>query len=66
MNEPHGPVHITCELTRPQAFALAELCKRIGWTDVRSNAASDTEALNMIAATEHVRSALEQGGVAVR
>lgn len=31
-------------LTRDEAWALAELCKRVGWTDLRQLAAGDDEA----------------------
>jgi hypothetical protein len=62
----HDRVHITFELDTAQAYALAELCKRLGWTDVRSNAVGDAEARYMIAATEHLRIALAHAGVRVR
>ena len=41
----HTDVHLL--LTRDQAWALAELCKRIGWTDIRQLAAGDDEADHM-------------------
>ena len=53
-------------LTDGQAYALAELCKRIGWYDVRTLAVDDQGARLMIQAVERVRGALEQIGVAVR
>lgn len=53
-------------LTRDQAYALAELCKRIGWQDVRALAVDDNEARLMIEATDGARDALEQAGVYVR
>lgn len=59
-------VGVQLRLTEHQAYALAELCKRIGWHDVRANAVGDAEARNMIAATEHLRVALEYVGVRVR
>ncbi|HWH83476.1 MAG TPA: hypothetical protein VNU71_14690 [Burkholderiaceae bacterium] len=60
------PVDLVVDLPAEQAYALAELCKRIGWVDVRSNAAGDGEARNMLLAIERVRGALEQAGVSVR
>lgn len=54
------------ELTEFQAFAMAELCKRIGWQDVRQLSVADAEARNMIQATDRIRSALELAGVCVR
>ena len=53
-------------LTPDQAYALAELCKRIGWDDVRSLAVDDDQARLMIVATDGLRDALEQAGVYVR
>ena len=53
-------------LTTAQAYALAELCKRIGWSDVRALAIDDDQARLMIVATDGVRDALEQAGVYVR
>lgn len=54
------------DLNRDQAYALAELCKRIGWSDARALAVDDDEAYDIIRATDRVRSALEQAGVYVR
>ena len=53
-------------LTEEQAYALAELCKRICWTDARACAVDDTEARNMIHAMARVRGALEDAGISVR
>jgi hypothetical protein len=68
MNEPlPRPIDLVADgLTEPQAYALAELCKRIGWADVRSNAVDDHEARLMLIAIERVRGGLEQAGVTVR
>lgn len=68
MSEPQDrPVDLEVPmLTEAQAYALAELCKRIGWSHVRSLAVSDEEARLMIQATERVRGGLEQAGVHVR
>lgn len=61
------PVDLECPmLTEPQAYALAELCKRITWSDVRSCAVDDDEARLMIQATDRIRGALEQAGIYVR
>jgi hypothetical protein len=54
------------ELTEAQAFALAELCKRIGWSDARQLSVSDDECRARLVACDHVRSALQQAGVWVR
>ncbi len=53
-------------LTVDEAYALAELCKRIGFRDCRENAVSDDEAYLMLRATDKVRHALQQKGVVVR
>ena len=53
-------------LTMAQAYALAELCKRIGFADARALAIDDNEARLMIAATDRLRGALEQEDICVR
>lgn len=57
---------IDCLLTDGHAFALAQLCKRIGWVEVRANAMDESEAHLMIEAIERVRDALAVCGVVVR
>lgn len=57
---------VSLQLPECQAYALAELCKRIGWSDCRGLSVSDNEAADMIGATDRVRIALEQVGVVVR
>lgn len=57
---------ITVTLPAHEAWALTELCKRIGFGDCRSNAIDDSEAYNMLYAMEHVRQALAQQGVVTR
>lgn len=54
------------ELTDAQAWALAELCKRITWSDCRSNAVSDQEAYLMIDATTKLGTALARAGYCPR
>lgn len=53
-------------LTEAQAFALAELCKRIGFSDARGLAVDEAEAYAMLYAVSRVRVALEAVGVTVR
>jgi hypothetical protein len=53
-------------LSPDQAYVLAELAKRIGWSDVRRCSIDDDEAHQMLAAMEHVRTALAASGVRVR
>ncbi len=59
-------VKIQLELEPFAAYALAELCKRIGFQDCMSNATNQDEAYHMMFAMGLVRKALEQSGVAVR
>lgn len=61
-----GDVAFVVELSQAQAFALAELCKRIGWSDARSLSVDDGECRSMINATHRVRTALAAAGVWVR
>ena len=59
-------VTITVELDAEQAWALAQLLKRIGWSDCRALAEDEEQTRLMIAATERVRAALADVGVAPR
>ena len=60
------PVVVTVELRRGQAYALAELTKRLHYSDARGLAADEPETDAMIAAVERLRDALEAVGVVVR
>lgn len=53
---------INIELTSGESWALAELAKRIGWTELRQLAASDEEADTMQAAMVKVGRALAEYG----
>ena len=59
-------VTVAVELETEQAWALAQLVKRIGWADCRSLAADEEQTRLMIAATERVRAALAAAGFAPR
>lgn len=59
-------VTITAELDAAQAWALAQLLKRIGWADCRALAEDDEQTRLMIQATERVRAALASAGYAPR
>lgn len=59
--EPQGLV-----LSDGEMLALAQLLKRIGWSDVRGCAVDDDEARVMLRATERVRRALAEVGYAPR
>ena len=59
-------ITITVELDAAQAWALAQLLKRIGWSDCRSLAEDEEQTRLMIAAAERVRQALAGAGYAPR
>ena len=59
-------VIVTVELDPEQAWALAQLVKRIGWADCRSLAEDDEQTRQMIQATDRVRAALAAAGYAPR
>jgi hypothetical protein len=42
-NQDGNLVDVHVLLTRDQAWAVAELCKRIGWTEIRQLSADDEE-----------------------
>lgn len=66
--KPAASENVTIDLTlaEAQAYALAQLTKRIGWADARQLAVDDTEARLMLHAAELVRIALGKAGVDVR
>lgn len=59
-------VTVAVELDAEQAWALAQLVKRIGWADCRSLAEDEEQTRLMIVATERVRAALAAAGFAPR
>jgi hypothetical protein len=65
-NAPEARKTVVFELPQRQAYALAELCKRIGWSDARGLAVSDQEAEAMLSACDVARAGLEASGVWVR
>ncbi|MCS2159618.1 hypothetical protein MUU47_00370 [Scandinavium sp. H11S7] len=62
----HRNVEVKLELTPEQAEALAQLAKRITWTDCRCNAESHDEAYLMMDAISRVQTALAEAGYAPR
>ena len=54
------------ELSAEQAWALAQLLKRIGWSDCRGLAEDEPQAHLMIAAAERLRAGLAEAGYAPR
>jgi hypothetical protein len=59
-------ITVQVELNAEQAWALAQLVKRIGWADCRSLAEDEQQTRLMIEATERVRQALAEAGYAPR
>ncbi len=59
---------ITLHVALPgnEAWALAQLLKRIGWSDCRRLAEDEEQTRLMIAAAEQVRHALAEAGYAPR
>ena len=60
------PVTAQLELSDDEAWALAQLVKRIGWSDCRALAVDEAETGLMIQATNRVRAALAAAGYAPR
>ena len=56
------PVQINLEIDSEQAWALAQLVKRLGWSEVRSNAVNDNEAHTMRDALGELAKALSEVG----
>jgi hypothetical protein len=62
--EDNVTVHV--ELNDAQAWALAQMLKRLGWNDCRELAEDEQQTALMIAAAERVRAALAAVGYAPR
>lgn len=59
-------VTLTAELSDQQAQALAQLVKRIGWSEIRMNAVDDDDAYLMQEAISALRDGLAADGYAPR
>ena len=59
-------ITFTVTLAPPEALALAQFLKRVGWTELRGNAIDDDEAYRMRGAFERVQKALAEVGFAPR
>jgi len=62
MNSNTPDVRITCDLMDEQAWQLAQLCKRIGFSDVRAQTSTNAEAYVMLGAIARLQYALAQAG----
>ncbi|HLP99421.1 MAG TPA: hypothetical protein VK149_13370 [Sideroxyarcus sp.] len=59
-------ITVQVQLSDEQAWALAQLLKRLGYSDCRGLAQNDNEAWLMMVAAERVRQALAEVGYAPR
>ena len=67
MTTPSSKVTVTLELPNPErAWALAQLCKRLQWSQCREIAVNHAEAYEMIYATNELAQALAAAGFAPR
>lgn len=57
---------LTVELSKDQAWAIAQFFKRAGFSDYRANAVDDDEAYEMRDAADVIRNALSEHGIAPR
>lgn len=62
----NGQVAVSMAMEPGQALALAQLVKRIGWDELRQNAANDEEASEMREAIGILAKALKEVGYAPR
>lgn len=62
-----GPVVVTVTFAdEAQACAIAQLVKRLCWTEFRANAVDESEAYEIRAAVERFRTCLAEAGYAPR
>lgn len=59
-------ITIQLTLSDAEAWAIAQLCKRITWSDLRSNAVNDGEAYHMMDAINKLQRAMAETGYAPR
>jgi hypothetical protein len=62
MNTDTQDVRIVSDLMEEQARQLAQLCKRIGFSDVRAQTTTNAEAYVMLGAIARLQYALAQAG----
>ena len=66
---PHGARdtdHAGRNLDAPETLALAQLVKRLGFSDCRANAETEAEAYLMMDALAKLQSVLDEAGVSPR
>lgn len=59
-------VKVTMELSADQAWALAQLAKRLGWSDMRACAIDDVECYEIRGGVDSLQRALREAGFAPR
>ena len=59
-------VAVVVDLSPDLAWSLAQFLKRVGWSEIRSNAVDGEEAEQVRAALEYLRDALSVAGFAPR
>jgi hypothetical protein len=59
-------VTVTLQLTEAEAWELAQMAKRLGWSDWRSMSVDDAEAYVMRDATDRLAAGLREAGYAPR
>lgn len=57
---------VTLEMQRSECWALAELCKRITWDEMRRCAVDENEAYSIRSAVDQLAGALIKAGFTVR
>jgi len=62
----NNAVNVNIELPDNEALALAQFVKRVGWSEMRDNAASEDEAYEIKAAIGKLQDALGLAGYAPR
>lgn len=59
-------VTITLQLTPDEAWALAQMAKRLGWSDWRQLSQDEAETYEMRAATDQLAAGLREAGYSPR
>ena len=59
-------VSVAVDLSPELAWALAQFVKRVGWSEIRANAADDQEADEIRTALEYLRDGLALAGFTPR
>lgn len=59
-------VAVVIDLSPELAWALAQFVKRVGWSEIRTNATDDQEADDIRTALEYLRDGLALAGFAPR